>query len=170
MKLALLLLSFPLALFAQPREPFRIAIAGFTHDHVNWIMNRANDGDFTIVGIAEPNDELVERYIKKFKLTPSIFYSSLERMLSRAKPEAVCAFGSTYDHLAVVKACAPKGIHVMVEKPLAVSMEHATQIKQLADGYGIHVITNYETTWYGSNKVAADFVANGSVGELRKVV
>jgi predicted dehydrogenase len=46
-------------------------------------------------------------------------------MLEAVKPTAVLAFGSIYDHLAVVEACAPRGIHVMVEKPLAASLEHA---------------------------------------------
>jgi predicted dehydrogenase len=91
-------------------------------------------------------------------------------MLAKAKPEAVSAFGSTYDHLAVVQACAPKKIHVMVEKPLAVSMEHANQIKALAEQHKIHVITNYETTWYGSNQKISELTSNGSIGELRKIV
>jgi len=46
-----------------------------------------------------------------------LVYSSLDEMLDKKKPEAVTAFNSIYQHLDVVKACAPRGIHVMVEKP-----------------------------------------------------
>jgi predicted dehydrogenase len=168
-KLIALLCLIPLLAIAQPK-PFRIGVAGLTHDHVNWIMNRAHDGDFTIVGIAEPNKELADRYIKKFNLPPTIWYASLEEMLAKTKPEAVSAFGSTFDHLAVVQACAPKRIHVMVEKPLAVSLEHAGQIKALAVKHEIHVITNYETTWYGNNPRIEELVRDGSIGPLRKIV
>lgn len=167
--LAILLFS-PLTLLAQTDQPFKLGIAGLTHDHVNWIMNRADDGDIEITGIAEPNKELADRYMKKFNLPASLWYPTLEEMLSKTKPEAVSAFGSTYDHLSVVQACAPRKIHVMVEKPLAVSVDHAKQIKALAEKHNIHVITNYETTWYGSNEVVADLATNGSIGELRKVV
>jgi len=72
-------------------------------------------------------------------------------MLDEVKPEAVAAFGTTFDHLAVVRVCAPRGIHVIVEKPLAVSLKHAQEIEALAKKYRIHVLTNYETTWYASN-------------------
>ena len=56
----------------------------------------------------------------------------MKAMTNTIKPEAVTAFGSIYDHLMVVEKCAPLGIHVMVEKPLAVSMEHALKMEALA--------------------------------------
>jgi predicted dehydrogenase len=71
----------------------------------------------------------------------------LAEVLAKAKPEAVTAFGSISAHLAVVQACAPKGIHVMVEKPLAVNLDHARQMAALARQHHIHLLTNYETTW-----------------------
>ncbi|HEY5825468.1 MAG TPA: Gfo/Idh/MocA family oxidoreductase, partial [Cyclobacteriaceae bacterium] len=85
--------------------------------------------------------------------------------------EAVTGFSTTFDHLEIVKACAPKKIHVMVEKPLAVSMDHARQIKALADKHNIFVLTNYETTWYGCNgKVSELFITKNEFGKLRKAV
>jgi predicted dehydrogenase len=68
------------------------------------------------------------------------------------------------------ETCAPLGIHVMVEKPLAVSLNHAKKMKTLADKYKIHLFTNYETTWHPSNHKAYDFLKNDSLGVLRKVV
>ena len=52
-------------------------------------------------------------------------YDDLQTMVEKTKPEGVVAFNSIYDHLKTVEVCAPRGIHVMVEKPLAVSGEHA---------------------------------------------
>ena len=37
-------------------------------------------------------------------------------MLQHIKPDVVLAYNAIIDHLAVVEACAPKGISVMVEK------------------------------------------------------
>jgi len=161
---------FALAMTAigQSPKPLRIGVAGLTHDHVGWILNRAKDGDIEIVGIAESNRELAERYVKRYNLSSSLIYSSLEEMLDKCKPEAVTAFNSIYEHLAVVKACAPRKIHVMVEKPLAVSVAHAKEMQALALKYKIHLLTNYETTWYESHRKA--FEALDSIGDLRKIV
>jgi predicted dehydrogenase len=69
-----------------------------------------------------------------------------------------------------VEACAPKGIHVMVEKPLAVSLEHAQKMEALAKKYQIYLLTNYETSWYPTNEKAYDLYKEGAIGGLRKVI
>ena len=92
-------------------------------------------------------------------------------MIEKTKPEAVFAFNTIYDHLKTVEYCAPRGIHVMVEKPLAVNMEHAQKMLSLAAKYHIHLLTNYETTWYGSNKAAWEMVnEKNEIGPVRKMV
>jgi predicted dehydrogenase len=152
-------------------KPLRLAIAGLTHAHVHQVLNRAKDGDFEIVGIAEPNRDLAVRYLKQYNLPMALVYDDLETMLDKTKPEAVTAFNSIYEHLEVVQACAPRNIHVMVEKPLAVSLDHARQMEALALKHNIHLLTNYETTWYGSNVTINDRVKNQhTLGAIRKVV
>jgi predicted dehydrogenase len=92
-------------------------------------------------------------------------------MLDETHPEAVVAFGSVYEHLAMVEACAPRGIHVMVEKPLAVSVEHALQMERLVKQHSIHLLTNYETTWYASNHTAYEMINDERrIGDIRKIV
>jgi predicted dehydrogenase len=170
MKPSVLFFCFLFSLFAgaQPEKPFRIGIAGLTHSHVHWILNRAKDGDIEIVGIAEPNRALAERFLKQHNLPMSLVYPSLVEMLDKTRPEAVTAFNSIDEHLDVVRACAPRKIHVMVEKPLAVSLAHAKEMQALAIKHGIHVLTNYETTWYGSNEEALRKLKD--MGPIRKVV
>ena len=140
--------------FAQTRKqdrPLRIGIAGLTHGHVHWILRAVQQGDVELAGIAETNTELASRLMKQYDIKPSFLYSDLNEMLARTKPEAVTAFGSIFEHLSVVEACAPRRVHVMVEKPLAVSLNHAQRMQALAQKHGIHLLTNYETTWYGTN-------------------
>src|ERR1043166_9211924 len=91
--LFLVFISSVVMTFGQVK-PLRIGIAGLTHDHVGGLLNRAHDNDIQIVGIAEPNRELAERYLKKYNLPMSLLYSSLDEMLDKCKPEAVCAFNS----------------------------------------------------------------------------
>ncbi|MEP6583298.1 MAG: Gfo/Idh/MocA family oxidoreductase [Ginsengibacter sp.] len=151
-------------------SPVRLAVAGISHDHVGWILKR-NKPDILLVGIYEPNKELAQRYAKRYNLNTAIIYNDLGKMLDAVKPEVTAAFGSVYDHLAVVEACAPRGIHVMVEKPLAASLEQALQMDSLARKYHIQLLTNFETSWYPSTLKTYE-LANDSnfIGSIKKVV
>src|ERR1700760_3496589 len=106
-------------------SPVRLGIAGLVHGHVGWPLRRPADDVIRIVGIAEADSAVVGRYRERFHLDPGLIYADLEAMIDATHPEVVAAYGSIYDHLRVVEICAPRGIHVMVEKPLAVSYDHA---------------------------------------------
>lgn len=151
-------------------EPVRIGVVGLSHDHVHGILGRPDRGDIEIVGIAEENPELVQRLAEQYRFSSDLVHPSLEEMLEKTKPEAVAAFNSIHGHLEVVRVCAPLRIHVMVEKPLAVSMEHATEMAELSRQHDILLLTNYETTWYASNAQALRLVRQNALGPLRKVV
>lgn len=152
-------------------KPLRLGIAGFTHDHVHQILRRPAKGDVEIVGVAEPNRELAMRYLKRYNLPESLWFPNLELMITATNPEAVCAFNSIFEHKQVVEICAPKGIHVMVEKPLAVNTAHAKVMVALAQKHKIHLLTNFETTWYASHQVAYDMIhGQNALGAIRKVV
>lgn len=152
------------------QKPLKVGIAGLTHAHVHWILGREKIGDIEIVGIAEPNKELAKRYMDQHRLSMDLVYSSFDEMLQKAKPEAVTAFGTIFDHLEVVRKCAPKGIHVMVEKPLAVNVAHAQEMASLAKKYNIYLLTNYETTWYPTTAYTLSQVREGKLGKINRVV
>ena len=152
-------------------RPVRIVVARLTHGHVAWILKRAEKGDVKVVGIYEPDLEVVDRYAKLFGFNRRLVHTDFERMLDAVRPQAVAAFGSIAEHLPVVEAAAPRGVHVMVEKPLAFSVEDANKMEALAKRHSIHVLTNYETTWYPSGYTAFQLVRDGeAVGPIRKVV
>jgi len=152
--------------------PLKLGIVGLEHGHVTGFLRRGlNRPDVKIVGVAEPNAEIAARYVKQFQLDPAIMYKSLEEMLDKAKPEAVATMTSTFDHKRVVEVCATRGVHVMMEKPLAVSNEHARAIAEAARKGKIHVLVNYETTWYANNSILwSEIKEKKSLGEIRKAV
>ena len=152
-------------------KPLRVGIIGLVHTHVHGILGREKIGDIEIVGIVEPNRKLAEAYSKQHGFSMDIVYNTIEEMVAKTKPEAVFAFNTIYDHLKTVEYCAPRGIHVMVEKPLAVSYEHAKKMLELAKKYHIYLLTNYETSWYGSNKAAWEIINDkNEIGGIRKIV
>jgi predicted dehydrogenase len=153
------------------QKPLRVVVVGLVHDHVGWILGYQNKNDIEVVGIAEPDQLLAEKYSKRYGYSMSIVYKTMEDAIGKTKPVAVLAFNNIYEHLKVVEYCAPRGIHVMVEKPLAVSNEHATKMLALAKKHNIHLLTNYETTWYGSNAKAYQIIKEDKlIGDIRKIV
>src|SRR5690606_23442677 len=163
----LVLLCFHLS---QAQEPLRLAIAGLSHGHVDWIFNREGKKDIELVGIYETNPELIARYAKRYGIDKALFFTDLDEMLDKVKPEAVSAFGAVNDHVSVVRSGAPRKIHVMVEKPLATALADAREIEQLANTHQIQVLTNYETSWYESNQQIKGLLTAGKLGEIRKVM
>lgn len=152
--------------------PVRIGVDGLSHDHIHGLLRKHNERkDISIVGVAEANPELVEKYVKMYGLDRGIIFPDLETMILKTKPEGVVAFNSIYDHLKTVEICAPHGVHVMVEKPLAVNSKHALKMAQLARRHKIHILTNYETTWYPTHYKAYEIaVATSQIGEINKIV
>jgi predicted dehydrogenase len=153
-------------------KPLQLVVAGLVHGHVDgFFRSLKNRHDVQIVGIFEPDESLQKRYGQRYGFTASVFFTNLNSMLDKTKPEAVVAFTDTYDHLVVVQAAAKRHIPVMMEKPLAVSVEQARGIQQAADQGGIQVIVNYETTWYRSHASIWQIVKQQhAMGDIRKMV
>ena len=168
--LALLFLLLPL--MAGEDKPLRLAIAGLVHGHVDGFLHAVKGrSDVQVAGIFDPDRTLQQEYAQRFGLANSLFFTDLGAMLDQTKPEAVASFTSTFDHLMVVGACAARHVDVMMEKPLAVSMEHARGIQRAADQSGIRVIVNYETTWYPSHAAMWNLIKQSrEAGDIRKMV
>jgi predicted dehydrogenase len=166
MKLLFLFLLSGLSSFAQ----IKVGVAGLSHDHVHLLMHQYQKGQVIITGIAEADAQLIARYKKSYHLPDSLFYPNLTAMLAKTHPDAVLGYNPVAEHIDVVEACAPKGIPVMVEKPLATTVAQAERMAALATKYHIPLLTNYETTWYDSNQQLYTLVKSASIGPVRKMI
>jgi glucose-fructose oxidoreductase len=169
--IALLSIAVAPASAKQQGGRFRIGIIGLVHGHVDGFFRQAlNRQEVEIAGIAEPDRALFDRYANKYHLDQKLYYPSAEALLSAARPDAAVLYTSTFGHRAAVETCARRGISVMMEKPLAVSYADAQAMAHAAQSAHIHILVNYETTWYASNKAVYDMLQNGELGDLRKMV
>ncbi len=160
-----------LCLTVSAQEPLKVGIAGLVHDHVRGFLNRnLARQDFSIVGISEADASVAKMYAERFNIDPAKLYPTHAEMLDQAKPDAVMIFSNTFDHKEIVELCAARKIPVMMEKPLAVNMDHARAIAAASKRSGIPVLVNYETTWYPVNTPIADMVKDAKLGEIRRIV
>lgn len=160
--------------------PLRVAIAGLEHGHVSGFLHGGalvpaggllHRSDVQLVGIAEPKRNLFDEYAARdHQISPDLYFSNVADLIPKTHPDAVLIFSSTFDHTAITEECARRHVHVLMEKPLAVSYHDALRMAKAAHAGKVHVLVDYETTWYASNKAAHDLLQDGSLGDVRKVV
>ena len=152
-------------------QPLHVGVAGLKHDHVLGLLSEWKKGNVVIDGIVEKDAQLVARYKKSHAIPDSLFYADLPTLIKRKKPEAVLAYNPISEHIDVVEICAPRGISVMVEKPLATTVTQADRMAELARKHHIQLLTNYETTWYATNQQVYTMIHDQQyIGSIKKMV
>ena len=156
---------------AQGQPPVKVAIVGLEHGHVEGFLSQLpKHSDVQLVGIADADPALWEKYGKKYSLPKTLFYKSEANMIERVRPDAVLVYTSIAEHRHAIEIAAQYGVSAMVEKPLTISLDDALAIRRAAREHKVHVLVNYETTWYRSNKAVYDEVQDRRIGDIRKVV
>jgi predicted dehydrogenase len=165
-------LTWPLSGVAQaPPAPLRVAVVGLEHGHVEGFLGALpHHPEVELVGIADPDPALAAKYAKKYGLPQTLFFDRIETLIEARHPQAVLVYTSIGEHRKVIETAARYGVSVMVEKPLTLSLDDALAIRKTAREHHIHVLVNYETTWYASNRAAYDEVEQGHLGAIRRVV
>lgn len=166
-----LALAFILAPTQAQTTPIRVAIVGLVHGHVAGFLPALNTStEAQLVAVVEPDPALAKQYADDYNLSSSLFYTDLDTMLQTQRPDAVLVYTTIFDHRRVIEAAAEYGISSMVEKPLSTTLEDALAIRQAARDNNVHVLVNYETTWYASNAAAISAAQSGDLGTVRKVL
>lgn len=143
-----------------------VEIIGLGHAHVWGHLRRILHSDqIHLTGVAEPNEALRDE-AKKAGVPENLFYTDYHKMLAEKKPDIVWAFVENNRHLEIVQACAPLGIEVIFEKPLAATYKQAVEIRNLANKYKINVITNYQMAWWPANYAARARADAGDIGTV----
>lgn len=94
-------------------------------------------------------------------------YSDTATMLD-AHPELTAAIIATPDfaHREAAVLCAERGLHLMIEKPLATTSADATAILEASDRSGARVMVGFENRWNQKFVAARELLASGSSGSI----
>ena len=171
LSLIIIMTAASIAQSSPNHAPLRVGIVGLVHGHVHGFLDQSRRStEIEIVGVAESDRKLLDAAGTRYGFDRTILFTDLDEMLTKTHPQAVLVYTNTYDHRRVVEICARHSVHVMMEKPLAVSFDDALAMEKAAHAGKIHVLVNYETSWYRSNHAAFDLVHTGALGDVRKVV
>ncbi len=82
-----------------------------------------------LVAVCDLLPERAERAADQFDTEP---YTNFERMLEAAKPDVVSICTPHHNHAALTVTCLEAGVHVLCEKPLALSREQMDRMTEAA--------------------------------------
>src|SRR5579863_42618 len=167
----LVVMTAAAAVSSAQDKPVRVAIVGLAHDHVIGFLGQLpQHHEVELVGIAEADARLIDKYKEKFHLADTLFFKSEANMIEERHPQAVLVYTPIAEHRHAIGIAAQYGVSAMVEKPLTISLDDALAIRKIAQYHKIQVLVNYETTWYPSNRAAYEASEHGQIGPIRRVV
>lgn len=135
------------------------------------------DGKIELVcGALSINKDIAIESGKSLFLSPERTYTSYDEMLEKeaALPEDirmdfVTIVTPNFAHFAPAMMALEKGFHVVIEKPITLSLEEAIALDQKVKETGLVLCLTHTYTGYPLVKEARNLVASGKLGKIRKV-
>jgi predicted dehydrogenase len=93
-----------------------------------------------------------------------MYYTNFESLLCDDSIDAVCIATPDHLHLEIASAAAKAGKHMLVEKPLATTVDEAEIIQDLARQAKVKLMVNFHHRWHPAIWGARDSIENGRIG------
>lgn len=162
-------------------KTYRTGIIGFAHMHVNSLSRefyhhpqiKLEACADTVPARPESRDAPYTRgwnlKLAREKLGIAQAYEDYRELLEREPLDIVICCAENARHAEVVEACAQKGVHVVVEKPMASSLSHGLRMIRASNDAGIILIVNWPTTWAPAIRTAKKVIDSGEIGRVLEV-
>lgn len=148
-------------------KPLRIGVLGLTHDHVWYNLKNLEDlRDATLVAVADPNQPLLDRAKQQFNCAA---YTDYMAMVDREKLDAVYVFGDNATGVELAELAAARGLHIMIEKPLAATLEGADRILAAVRNHKVRLMVSWPFAWWPQLQAALAFAQSGRIGRIWEV-
>lgn len=125
--------------------------------------------DVELVGVLDLNRELAEASVAKFATSPVPVYTDIDEFLAIDGLEAVSVATPDHLHTAAAVAVAKAGKHLLVEKPLATTVEDAKAIVDAAKQGGGILMVDFHNRVNPPFVDAYRAVRDGRVGDVKYV-
>src|SRR5690606_35969119 len=96
-------------------------------------------------------------------------YDDYREMLQRESLDIVLVTGENAQHAAVVEACAAAGVHVVVEKPMAMTLSDGLRMARASQAAGPTLLVNWPLTWSAQAHTAKRLLDEGMIGRVLEV-
>jgi predicted dehydrogenase len=147
----------------------RVAIAGLGPRgmaHLRGFLE--NPERFEVVGISDLVNEKVAAAIAEFGEIPA--FADARTMLEATRPDVFCFCTPPSVRLSLARLAVEFGVRgVAMEKPLAVSLSEARQLRDLLDGAGIRTVVCLQHKYLKQMRRLQMVVESGALGELNTI-
>lgn len=145
-------------------QVLKVAIIGLGHLHPRAYMPLFGLVPATrVVAVLEPDASLREPFAREFGLNA---YTDLDELLAQEKPQIAAVFLPHVDCPAAAIRCAEKGVHVMVEKPVAASADGAQSIVTAVRKNNLKMTTGYCWRLHPVAREIKRLIENGVIGDV----
>ena len=137
-------------------------------------LSHLEEGEAEIRGLCDVNPENAKKLIKtinKFRnispepLTERNIYSDYSKMLGELDLEALIVCTPHVFHYEHVMAGLKRGLHVLVEKPMAISISQAEEMRDAAEERGLILAVGYQRHFQPEYFYAREVIMSGRLGE-----
>ncbi len=132
-------------------------------------MKAAINNKLEIVGVCDiiPNkmDEILEKHGLE-KRTNIHRYTNYKDLLESEKPSLVSIATESGNHAEIALYCIEKGVHVIIEKPMAMSIEDANKIINMADEKNVKVSACHQNRFNIAVQELRKAIENGRFGKI----
>lgn len=127
----------------------------------------AIENNIEIIALCDIVYENIECIISKLNIDKSISkYTEYKEMLENEKPELVAIATESGKHAQIALDCIEAGCNIIIEKPIALSLEDADAIINKAEQKGVKVCVCYQNRFNKSIQKIRDAVEKGRFGKL----
>ncbi|MEN8658993.1 MAG: Gfo/Idh/MocA family oxidoreductase [Marivita sp.] len=147
-------------------NPIRLGVAGLGRAFVLMLPTFRNDPRVKLVAAAAPRAESRAAFEAEFGGSG---YASVEEMAADPEVEAVYIATPHQMHAAHVAAVAAAGKHILVDKPLSVTMEDADKMVEAARSAGVYLIVGPSHSFDPPVVHASQIIESGQFGAVRMV-
>lgn len=146
-------------------KTLRCAVIGLEHDHIWWYLEKAAAIDgFEIVALADDHDRDIVRFKSLPGMQSAAVYGDWRRLLDEVRPDLCLCYANNQAHLAIAESCAQRGVHLMIEKPMAASLQDAVKMQDLARQGGVTLMVNYPFAFNPPVTGCRELLARGALG------
>lgn len=149
-------------------KPIRIGILGLHHDHI-WgnLKDLSAAEGAQLVAFADHEPVLRERCGALFPGASAC--ADYDDLLARDDLDAVYVFASNRLGEELTVAACDRGWHVLVEKPMASTLEGADRMLASATANGVRLLVNWPIAWLPVYQQALQLALQGDIGDLWQV-
>ena len=146
------------------KKELKVGIIGLGHLHPFTYMPHFQTCPYTrVVAATDPNPQLRESFTRQFGVET---YAAWQPMLDREKPDLVYIFLPHCDCAAAAIAAAERGIHVVVEKPVAHTSGDAARIAAACKENKVLFSTPYLWRYHPVTRKMKEVIDAGLLGEI----